>query len=692
MKKMTKNYLLEVGLEEMPAHVVTPTIKQLLTKTEKFLKENKLNYKEIKTFSTPRRLALLVEELNEKQDDIDEVQKGPAKKIALDDEGNWTKAAQGFARGQNMSTDDIYFEELKGTEYAFLHKKEEGKQAKNLLGQLSEVVMSLTFPTRMHWANYDFEFIRPIHWIVSLFDDEVIPMQILDVEAGRKTRGHRFLGDPISLAKADDYEESLKSEFVIADADDRKAIIRSQIEEMAKENNWIVKLDEGLLEEVNNLVEYPTAFAGRFDKKYLEIPEEVLITSMKDHQRYFAVREADGSLSAHFISVRNGNKDHIENVALGNEKVLTARLEDADFFYKEDQKLPISHFVDKLKNVTFHDRIGSLTEKMMRVKAIAGDLAKRFHFADQETTDVVRASEIYKFDLVTQMVGEFDELQGIMGQRYAKLSGENDEVSLAIAEQYLPTSAEGKLPSSKIGALLSISEKLDTILTFFSADMIPTSSNDPYALRRSAYGIVRILVDQKWSVSFNQLLPELIEMLDGLTPARLTTSEETIKQISGFILDRVKQYLTVQNYKYDVIDTVMHSVQNDPLQVIEAAKVLNEHHQDSEFKSVVESLTRISNILQKAQFNGNESVEEALLQTDSEKQLLVATNDILSQTVSLPELYRQLVTIEPLIEAYFEENMIMDKDEAIKKNRLAQLNKLNKLAHRLGDVQRLVIK
>lgn len=305
---------------------------------------------------------------------------------------------------------------------------------------------------------------------------------------------------------------------------------------------------------------------------------------------------------------------------------------------------------------------------------------------------MVRASEIYKFDLVTQMVGEFDELQGIMGQRYAKLSGENDEVSLAIAEQYLPTSAEGKLPSSKIGALLSISEKLDTILTFFSADMIPTSSNDPYALRRSAYGIVRILVDQKWSVSFNQLLPELIEMLDGLTPARLTTSEETIKQISDFILDRVKQYLTVQNYKYDVIDTVMHSVQNDPLQVIEAAKVLNEHHQDSEFKSVVESLTRISNILQKAQFNGNESVEEALLQTDSEKQLLVATNDILSQTVSLPELYRQLVTIEPLIEAYFEENMIMDKDEAIKKNRLAQLNKLNKLAHRLGDVQRLVIK
>ncbi len=245
----------------------------------------------------------------------------------------------------------------------FFTKKEEGKQAKNLLGQLSEVVMSLTFPTRMHWANYDFEFIRPIHWIVSLFDDEVIPMQILDVEAGRKTRGHRFLGDPISLAKADDYEESLKSEFVIADADDRKAIIRSQIEEMAKENNWIVKLDEGLLEEVNNLVEYPTAFAGRFDKKYLEIPEEVLITSMKDHQRYFAVREADGSLSAHFISVRNGNKDHIENVALGNEKVLTARLEDADFFYKEDQKLPISHFVDKLKNVTFHDKIGSLTEK-----------------------------------------------------------------------------------------------------------------------------------------------------------------------------------------------------------------------------------------------------------------------------------------------------------------------------------------
>lgn len=687
---MAKDYLFEIGTEEMPAHVVPRSVKQLADRTRKFLKENGLKFKDIKTFATPRRLTILVEDLAEKQDDIDEVKKGPAKKIAQDSDGNWTKAAQGFARGQGMTTDDIYFEELKGTEYAYVHVQKEGKKATDILLGMSDIIKAMTFPTKMRWDSNDFEFVRPIHWLVSLFGSDVVPVKILGITAGRKTQGHRFLGDSVVLANADDYEDALKDQYVIANAEERKDMIVNQMNELVKENHWQVKPDRDLLEEVTYLVEYPTVFAGSFDEKYLNIPDEVLITSMKDNQRYFEVYDENGKLINHFIAVRNGNKDYLDNVISGNEKVLVARLDDAQFFYDEDRKYPLSHFVDRLKNVSFHDKIGSMAEKMQRVRMIGDYLAKRWDLPENVVKDFDRASELYKFDLVTQMVGEFAELQGVMGMHYARLAGEDEEVSVAIKEHYMPATAEGPLPETTVGSLLSIADKIDTIVTFFGAGMIPTSSNDPYALRRYAYGIVRILLNEKWSLPFNEVLPEIINMLNGVTPAKLPKGDAD-QEIADFIRDRVKQYLQKNNFKYDIVDAVLASSQQDPSQILAAANVLQLHHDDEEFKPVVESLTRIDNILKKAKFKGNVEIDESLFDDNSEKELYAGVEN-LQKVESLADLYQGFVQLQPVIDQYFDANMIMAKDEKVKDNRLAQLFAVSELADRLGDLSKLVIK
>lgn len=689
---MTKDYLFEIGTEEMPAHVVAKSVKQLADRTGKFLKDNGLSFKNIKTFSTPRRLTILVQELAEKQADIDEIKKGPSKKIALDKDGNWSKAAEGFVRGQNMSVDDIYFQKIKDVEYAYIHVKKEGKKATEILLGMDQIVKELAFPTKMRWGNYDLEFVRPIHWIVSLFGSEIIPVKILDIVAGRKTYGHRFLGESLVLATSDDYESALKSQFVIADANQRKNMILSQINSLCEKNNWQVKIDSGLLEEVTNLVEYPTIFSGSFNEKYLNIPKEVLITSMKDNQRYFEVYDHEGTLINHFIAIRNGNSDYLDNVIAGNEKVLVARLDDAQFFYDEDKKYPLSHFVEKLSSVSFHDKIGSMAEKMLRVKLIGEYIGKKINLSSSELADFDRAADIYKFDLVTNMVGEFAELQGIMGTHYAELAGERKAVSQAIKESYLPSSADGDLPTTKIGSLLSIADKLDTIIAFFGAGMIPNSSNDPYALRRSAYGIVRILINQSWNISIEDALKDIIALLKGKTVAKLPNDEATQAEISDFIINRFKQLLQVKKYSYDVIDTVLASNQQNVANILSIADILQENHDDSKFKKVVESLTRIANILKKADFSEAEQINPDLFENNSEKALYDKINLLLDKSLDVKTLYSEFVQLQPVIDEYFDSNMILDKNEAVKINRLSQLKLIDKLALEFGDLSKLVIK
>lgn len=689
---MTKDYLFEIGTEEMPAHVVAKSVKQLADRTGKFLKDNGLSFKNIKTFSTPRRLTILVQELAEKQADIDEIKKGPSKKIALDKDGNWSKAAEGFVRGQNMSVDDIYFQKIKDVEYAYIHVKKEGKKATEILLGMDQIVKELAFPTKMRWGNYDLEFVRPIHWIVSLFGSEIIPVKILDIVAGRKTYGHRFLGESLVLATSDDYESALKIQFVIADANQRKNMILSQINSLCEKNDWQVKIDSGLLEEVTNLVEYPTIFSGSFNEKYLNIPKEVLITSMKDNQRYFEVYDHEGTLINHFIAIRNGNSDYLDNVIAGNEKVLVARLDDAQFFYDEDKKYPLSHFVEKLSSVSFHDKIGSMAEKMLRVKLIGEYIGEKINISSSELADFDRAADIYKFDLVTNMVGEFAELQGIMGTHYAELAGERKAVSQAIKESYLPSSADGDLPTTKIGSLLSIADKLDTIIAFFGAGMIPNSSNDPYALRRSAYGIVRILINQSWNISIEDALKDIIALLKGKTVAKLPNDEATQAEISDFIINRVKQLLQVKKYSYDVIDTVLASNQQNVANILSIADILQENHDDSKFKKVVESLTRIANILKKADFSEAEQINPDLFENNSEKALYDKINLLLDKSLDVKTLYSEFVQLQPVIDEYFDSNMILDKNEAVKINRLSQLKLIDKLALEFGDLSKLVIK
>jgi glycyl-tRNA synthetase beta chain len=690
---MAQNLLLEIGLEEMPAHVVTPSMKQLQQKAVEFLTAQSLEFSSIEAYSTPRRLAIYVTGIPEKQADTEEEVKGPAKKIALDAEGNWSKAAQGFVRGQGLTTDAITFKELNGVEYVYVTKHTQGKPAIEVLSGLKEVITSLTFPVTMHWAGFDFEYIRPIHWIVALFGDEVVPFTILDVETGRKSRGHRFLGEEVTFDSADDYLSQMERQFVLADATKRRQLITEQIETIAKENNWQVELDEDLLEEVNNLVEYPTAFVGDFEEKYLLVPEEVLVTSMKEHQRYFDVRTPEGVLLPHFISVRNGNSVKIDNVIKGNQKVLTARLEDAEFFYNEDKKLTIEQCVEKLKQVTFHEKIGSLYEKMQRVAAIAQIIAETVGLSEAEKVELKRASEIYKFDLVTNMVGEFPELQGIMGEKYALLQGETPQVAQAIREHYMPISADGDLPESAIGAVLAIADKFDSLLSFFAVGMIPSGSNDPYALRRQTYGIIRIIAEKRWYFPLANLQEKIKNAINEYPAVYGIQLNEGQEQVIDFVDGRLRQYLSTKNIRHDVIEAVINSRQGDISLLFEAAHMLRNHLNDSDFKPSMEALTRVINLAKKADFE-HEQIKPELFENDSEKALyeaVLAVEDKFPQQ-TMEQNYQSLVSLRPLIEAYFDQTMVMVDDEKIRRNRFALLDKIAKMSLAVASLDSLITK
>ena len=694
---MSHTFLMEIGLEEIPAHVVTPSAAQLVEKTEKFLKEQRMDFDEVQTYSTPRRLTVKVTGLADKQPDIQEEAKGPAKKIAYDKDGNWSRAAQGFARGQGVSVDDIFFKELKGTEYVYVKKFVEGKAAADVMQGMRDVAMDLKFPTMMRWGTNDFQYVRPIRWIVAMLDDQVIPFKILNIESGNVSQGHRFLGKPVELKNADDYVEALRSEKVIVDATERKSMIRNQINDLAQKNNWKIVIDEDLLEEVNNLVEYPTVFAGSFDKKYLSVPDQVLITSMKDHQRFFYVTDQNGKLLPNFVSVRNGNTEYLENVVQGNEKVLTARLEDAKFFYEEDQKQSIADYVERLKKVMFHDKIGTIYEKMARVRLLATQIGKFVGLNDQELADLDRAAQIYKFDLVTGMVGEFAELQGVMGEIYARLQGENDNVAAAIREEYMPTSAEGELPATKVGAVLSIADKIDSIQAFFAAGMIPSGSNDPYALRRQALGIVRIALARNWKLSVPMML-KFIEnaMNDRPDLYKNIMPGEEQKDMQQFIIDRLAQIMNGdKQLRHDVLDTVVANPENAFVDIEEAAKILGKHLEDDDFKETIEALTRVGRMAKKApNFEDDAVLKAELFENESEKKLAEAVKKVATafEQADLEEKFSQLASLKDPITDYFDSTMIMAKDEDVKQNRLLQLKQIADLTKDFGELDNLNVK
>ena len=676
---MVKNLLVELGLEEMPAYVVTPSMKQLRDKMGAFLTDHRLTFEKIEMFSTPRRLAVRVVGLADKQSDLTEDFKGPSKKIALDADGNFTKAAEGFVRGKGLTVEDITFREIKGEEYVYVTKEEIGRPVEEIIPAVTEVLQSLTFPVSMHWANNTFEYIRPVHTLTVLLDEQAFDLDFLDIKSGRTSRGHRFLGKETEIASADSYEDDLRAQFVIASPLERGDMIVEQIRALEEEHGVSIEIDEDLLNEVLNLVEYPTAFLGNFDAKYLEVPEEVLVTSMKEHQRYFVVRDSGGKLLPHFISVRNGNAEHLENVIKGNEKVLVARLEDGEFFWREDQKLAIDDLVEKLNNVTFHEKIGSLAEHMERTGKIAALLAQEAGLDADETADLARAAAIYKFDLLTGMVGEFDELQGIMGEKYALLAGENAAVAAAIREHYMPTSADGELPDTKVGAVLALADKLDTILSFFSVGLIPSGSNDPYALRRATQGVVRILDKFGWNIDLAQLLGRLYELkFDSL-------SYDNQAAVLDFFRARVEKMMD-RSIPKDIVTAVLQSTHFVVRDLVETAALLAEKAQEDNFKSAVESLSRVFNLAEKAQ--GQTAINPALFDNQEEKDLASAIESV-ELTADLAANLDQLFALSPVIDAFFDHTMVMAEDEAVRNNRLALLASLTAKAGQLAQFNQI---
>ncbi|HLQ96416.1 MAG TPA: glycine--tRNA ligase subunit beta [Pseudogracilibacillus sp.] len=682
---MSHNVLLEIGVEELPARFIDQALEQLKEKTAQWLEDNRLFFQRIEAFSTPRRLALIIYDIAGEQETKREEKRGPKAAIAKTDTGEWTKAAIGFSKSKGKTPDDMYIKPLNGEDYLFIETVEEGKATETILPEMKQVVESIQFPQTMHWESTSFRFSRPIRWIVALYDDQVIPFEVAGIRTGKESRGHRFLGNHVLLNNPLDYEADLKQEFVLVNPDERAQIIEEQINVLEKEAGFTVPVDAELLREVVHLIEYPTAFYGSFDESYLALPEEILITSMKEHQRYFPVTSTENNqLLPYFVSVRNGDNYRLDNVRKGNEKVLSARLEDADFFYKEDKNGSIEGYLEKLKTVIFQENIGTVYEKSQHTMSIASKIGEQLQLADDVMRRTKRAAEIAKFDLVTAMVNEFTELQGLMGEKYALYFGEEQEVALAIKEQYLPTYANGPLPTSLEGAIVSMADKLDTIVSCFSANLIPTGSQDPLGLRRQAIGLIRILLEREWDIPFEKLI--------SLAAAIYPLNDEQNDQLQKFFFDRAAYVLQSKHIEPDIIQAVLSKGLQIVPYTVDKAFVLSDKRHDQDFKQTTEAFVRILHLVKHV---SKETVEESLFVTNSEKALydsFLQVQEEYQQAASKHQATESLMILAKLTEPihlFFEHNMVMADDEQVKANRLALVGQIATLILTYADLTKI---
>ena len=662
------------------------TLAQLKENAEKAFKENRIAFQSIRTLGTPRRTALIVEGLAEKQEDVASENRGPSVKIAFDADGNPTKAAQGFARGQHVDPKDLVVKD--GYVYAEVH--EEGQPTAKLLETLlPELVCSLSFPNNMRWGDLDFKFIRPIRWFVALYGSDVIPFELANVKSGRTSRGHRFLsqGD-FEIADASSYEKACEENFIIVDQDKRKQMIREQIEAVAKANGGQAEITEDLLEEVLYLVEYPTALCGRFEEKYLQLPPEAVITPMRDHQRYFPVKTAEGKLLPLFITVRNGGKEYLETVQHGNERVLRARLADAQFFFDEDRKKSLEEHREKLKTVVFQQGLGTMYEKTERLEKLASFIADAIGADEKDHKHAKRAAILSKADLVTGMVTEFTELQGIMGREYAKLDGECEKVAIAIDEHYKPRFAGDSQPQTTAGRIVSLADKIDTIVGTFSLGKIPTGSQDPFALRRQALGLVNMIIEAKYHLSLASIVAKAMDLYaieDEKARAKMQ------QDVADFIRLRLKNVL--ESIRYDVVDAVLADV-DDIYAVSLRAKAVADYVASADAAAGIQAFVRVANLAKKAE---SAEVSAELFQTDAERMLFAAYEkaaaaveaDIASEAYA--EAIRALAALAAPIDAFFADVMVMDKDEAIKNNRLGLLKSIDAIVGRVADFTKIVL-
>ena len=688
---MAKDLLFEIGTEEIPARFMPDVLARLAELAAKALDEKRIAHGEIRTLGTPRRIALLIAETAETQAEQTTRKKGPSIKVAYDAAGKPTKAVQGFARSAGVAVEDLAIEE----EYVYAVLHEHGQQVAALLPELlTGLVDALNFPKNMRWGDLDMKFVRPIHWLVALFGTEIVPLTVAGIEAGRISRGHRVLGaSAVEISSAADYSAKMKENYVIVDPAERRSLIRSQVEKLAVEQGGAATIDDELLEEVLYLVEYPTALCGRFEEKYLDLPAEAIITPMREHQRYFPVFSKAGKLLPVFITVRNGGTDFIDNVRHGNERVLRARLADARFFYDEDRKAPLGDRVEKLKTIVFQEGLGTMYDKVQRLKKLSVMIAAEMGMHFDQLAIVARAAELSKSDLVTGMVCEFTELQGVMGREYAKLSGEPDAVAEGIFEHYLPRFAGDILPKTQVGRAVAIADKIDNIVTTFSRGKIPTGSQDPYALRRQALGVVNILIDGKISISMQKVYAAAFE-LTGITDVAKKLS------IAVAMEDFFRQRLNVRNVlgdagvRFDIVDAVLSAGTDNIYQVWLRAKAITSPEGMAAMEKAVAAFTRAANLAGKAE--DDVMIESVLLQTPEEKQLykayLGAKQEVTAMTgahdyVGIMQAAAELS--EP-IDNFFNAVMVMVDDEKVRNNRLALLKAISGLTSDVIDLSKIV--
>jgi len=684
---MSKDLLLEIGTEEVPAHVMPGILAQLKEKAEAALKENRMSFASVRTIGTPRRTALLVKDLAEQQADVESENRGPSLKIAFDADGNPTKAAQGFARGQGIDPKDLVQKD--GYVYAQVHEK--GKPAAEILQTLlPALICGLNFPNNMRWADLDFKFIRPLRWLVALYGSEVIPFEVAEVKSGRTSRGHRYLsqGD-FDIPDADSYEQACEAQHVIVDQQRREQMIREQIVDVAHKNGGEVEVNEELLEEVVYLVEYPTALCGHFEEKYLELPPEAVITPMRDHQRYFPVKDKEGKLMPLFITVRNGGSEHLETVQHGNERVLRARLADAQFFFDEDRKKSLAEHRDKLKTVVFQQGLGTMYEKSERVEKLAGFICDLLGADDKTRKHATRAAFLCKADLVTGMVTEFTELQGIMGREYARLDGECEKVAVAIDEHYQPRFAGDQLPQSPAGRVVSLADKIDTLVGMFSIGKIPTGSQDPFGLRRQALGLVNMLIEAQYTISMSKLVDQaldLYEVTDAQKRAKLQT------EVADFLRLRLKNVLDDAKIRYDVADAVLADIDNI-YAVSLRAQAVAAFVADDKHLGDIQAFCRVANLAAKAE---DTNIDAALFQQDEERSLYQVYQSTASSLESLiggqdyAGALDALTELAAPIDAFFDAVLVMDKDAKVQHNRLALLRAVHELISQVADFKKIV--
>ena len=682
---MAKDLLFEIGAEEIPAGFMPNILGQLKQLAETKLNDAHLPFESIATYGTPRRLALIVKGLADTSAEISERHKGPSASIAYDADGNATKAAIGFARGKGLDVADLVVEDG----YIYAETKTAGVPAKDIVtDMLPQLITGLNFPKSMHWGNLDAKFVRPVRWLVALLDEEVIPVEFATVKSGNVTRGHRFLGaDEITIKNAASYVDTLKENFVMVDQDARRELISKQLHDMAASKNASIVWDDDLLEEINYLVEWPTALCGGFEESYLALPDAAIITPMKDHQRYFPLVDQDGKLLPMFLTVRNGSDHSIEVVQAGNERVLRARLDDAKFFFNEDRKKPLIDRQDGLTKIVFQEGLGNLADKTERLLKLGRVFGEECGLHEDAAVVLERATELAKTDLTTGMVTEFTELQGVMGKEYALLDGESPEVAEAIFEQYLPRFAGDVLPQTEAGKVLSIIDKVDNIVATFSRGLIPTGSQDPYALRRQTIGILNILLGSEWNISLRPIFKASMELLN--VPAE--KQDELLNQVEEFFTLRLKNIFLDREVPHHVIDLLLS---NNELSVADAEGLVNAllANRIDENVELVQAYTRMYNLVKDVEYTG---VNSDLLKEDAEKALFEAASKASEASLAAWEAndYTAVVavpaTLVPAINKFFEDVMVMDKDEAIKANRLQLVRLAYSVMAIIGDISAL---